>query len=638
MRFDENILSEIKARIPVSQVVSATVKLKRQGREFIGLSPFKNEKTPSFTVNDHKGFYHCFASGEHGDIFSFLMKIEGLSFPEAVEKLAGIAGVALPQPTEQDREKSSLRQELIAIHEKAAAYFVDELRSVAGREAREYLIQRGIDPELQKRFRIGYAPGNRTALKTHLREAGFKPESIAQSGLVIAGEDIAVPYDRFRHRVMFPITNLKNEVIAFGGRALSEDQPAKYLNSPETLLFHKGSVLFNLAPARQPAFDSGTILIVEGYMDVIALAGAGFNNAVAPLGTAVTDNQLRLLWRMASEPVFCLDGDSAGRKAAYRAVETALPHLEPGKSARFVFLPDGQDPDDIVQDQGAEFFRQLLDRSQPLSEVLWQKEWEAGVWDTPERRADLEARLNAAVRTIQNGSVKSHYEADIRSRLFAAWRDSNRQRYDKKSDKTRNNRYGGRGQSVAGRQKNWNSSRAANSLFQARNHLGGGASTSLTQSVLVKEQKLNASTTEALLISFLFHHPWLLDEFVEEISAIKIENSRIEQLRDAFLSIHAEHHPVDREVLNSQLSLRGLDAMLLQILQSIPGKSTLSDDCEAGSPEVRDAWHRLMNEIRRMSLTRELDTAGKSMGYDISEEEIDRITNISRELQDLENR
>ncbi len=396
----------------------------------------------------------------------------------------------------------------------------------------------------------------------------------------------------------------------------------------------------------RPEMTTSVNIILEGLEGVLAIPNGAVRRdshgayafVVGPLGTAVTDNQLRLLWRMASEPVFCLDGDSAGRKAAYRAVETALPHLEPGKSARFVFLPDGQDPDDIVQDQGAEFFRQLLDRSQPLSEVLWQKEWEAGVWDTPERRADLEARLNAAVRTIQNGSVKSHYEADIRSRLFAAWRDSNRQRYDKKSDKTRNNRYGGRGQSVAGRQKNWNSSRAGNSLFQARNHLGGGASTSLTQSVLVKEQKLNASTTEALLISFLFHHPWLLDEFVEEISAIKIENSRIEQLRDAFLSIHAEHHPVDREVLNSQLSLRGLDAMLLQILQSIPGKSTLSDDCEAGSPEVRDAWHRLMNEIRRMSLARELDTAGKSMGYDISEEEIDRITNISRELQDLENR
>ncbi|MGI9380846.1 MAG: CHC2 zinc finger domain-containing protein, partial [Methyloligellaceae bacterium] len=205
MRFDDNILSEIKARIPVSQIVSATVKLKRQGREFIGLSPFKNEKTPSFTVNDQKGFYHCFASGEHGDIFSFLMKVEGLSFPEAVEKLAAIAGVALPKPTEQDREKSSLRQELIAIHEKASAYFEEQLRSVSGREAREYLIQRGIEPALQKRFRIGYAPNDRTALKTFLREAGFKPESIALSGMVISGEDIAVPYDRFRHRITFPI-------------------------------------------------------------------------------------------------------------------------------------------------------------------------------------------------------------------------------------------------------------------------------------------------------------------------------------------------------------------------------------------------------------------------------------------------
>ncbi len=564
------------------------------------------------------------------------MKVEGLSFPEAVEKLAAIAGVALPKPMEQDREKSSLRQELIAIHEKASAYFEEQLRSVSGREAREYLIQRGIEPALQKRFHIGYAPNDRTALKTFLREAGFKPESIALSGMVISGEDIAVPYDRFRHRITFPIANLKNEVIAFGGRALSEDQPAKYLNSPETPLFHKGSVLFNMAQARQPAFDSGTILIVEGYMDVIALAGAGFNNAVAPLGTAVTENQLRLLWRMAPEPVFCLDGDIAGKKAAYRAVETALPHLEPGKSARFVFLSDGQDPDDIIRDQGAETFRHLVDRSQPLSEVLWQKEWEAGVWDTPERRADLEARLNAAIQTIQNGSVKSHYEADIRSRLYEVWRANNRQGPGKKPGSDQG-QWAGRGKSAKGSKGKWNSPGSSSSLFRNQNHLSGGASTSLTQSDLVKAKKPKASHREPVFISLLFHHPWLLDENSEEISAIKLEDSRIEQLRDALLTIHTEHHPVDQEVLNSQLSLLGLDAMLQQILQSIPGKSTLSGDSGVGNPDVRESWQKVMNEFRHLSLKHENELAGKSMGYDVSQEEIDRITNISRELQELEN-
>ena len=352
MRFPPSLLDEIRARLPVSQVVGRRVKLKRQGREYVGLSPFKQEKTPSFTVNDQKGFYHCFASGEHGDIFTFLMKAEGLGFPEAVERLAREAGVEMPKSSPQAVAQEALSERLRKITEASCVFFQKALSGAEGREARAYLDRRGLSAEDIERFRLGYAPAGRHQLKEHLAAKGFAQEDMAVAGMLIAGDDIPVSYDRFRHRLIFPIADLRGEVIAFGGRALGDDQQPKYLNSPETPLFHKGAVLFNAAAARKAAHERGGVIVAEGYMDVIALTRAGFPNAVAPLGTALTPHQLALLWRMADEPLLCFDGDSAGLKAAYRAVETALPHLKPGKSLRFAFLPKGQDPDDLVQTRG----------------------------------------------------------------------------------------------------------------------------------------------------------------------------------------------------------------------------------------------------------------------------------------------
>ncbi len=306
MRFPPSLLDEIRARLPVSQVIGRRVKLKRTGREHTGLSPFKHEKTPSFTVNDQKGFYHCFASGEHGDIFTFLMKAEGLSFPEAVERLAGEAGVELPKTTPQAeaREEESVR--LKKLVEAAAVFYQAALGTAAGRDAREYLERRGLAPADIQTFRLGYAPRGRHALKEHLAAKGFSQEDMALSGMLISGADIPVSYDRFRHRLMFPITDARGAVIAFGGRALDADQQPKYLNSPETPLFHKGATLYNAAMARKAAHERGTVIVAEGYMDVIALARAGFPNAVAPLGTALTPDQLKILWRMAAEPLLCV--------------------------------------------------------------------------------------------------------------------------------------------------------------------------------------------------------------------------------------------------------------------------------------------------------------------------------------------
>ena len=411
MRFPPSLLDEIRARLPVSQVVGRRVNLKRAGRELKGLSPFKTEKTPSFTVNDRKGFYHCFASGEHGDIFTFLMRTEGLSFPEAVERLAQEAGVPVPKAGPRDVEAEDQRTRLYELLAASAAFFEKQLAGPQGAEARRYLTRRGLDAEGIARFRLGYAPGSKSALKEHLALAGFTAAEMAASGMLIAGDDIPVSYDRFRHRIMFPISDMKGRAIAFGGRALDPEAPAKYLNSPETPLFHKGAVLYNAHNARVPAHDKGQILVVEGYMDAIALSLAGFAQTVAPLGTALTEDQIKLLWRMAPEPILCFDGDAAGRKAAFRAVETVLPHLKPGFSLQFVFLPDGLDPDDLVRQHGAGAMHAILERkSRALFDVLIEREEQQGPPAvTPEQAAALEARLKRLVETITDADVKARY-------------------------------------------------------------------------------------------------------------------------------------------------------------------------------------------------------------------------------------
>src|SRR3974390_2768800 len=319
MRFTPQFLDELKARLPVSEVVGRRVKLKKAGREWKGLSPFQQEKTPSFTVNDQKQFYHDFSPGKHGNIFDFLIETEGVGFTEAVERLAAMAGLPLPAVTPDAARHEQRRKTLYDVMELAAKFFTETLASRHGAKARGYLGDRAISPALQVQFRIGYAPGEKYALKEYLGAQGIPVEDMVEAGLLVAGDDIPIPYDRFRDRVMFPISDLRGRVIAFGGRALDKDAPAKYLNSPETPLFHKGALLYNAAAARAATHDKHPLIAVEGYVDVIAMVTAGFPATVAPLGTALTEDQLALLWRMADEPGLCFDGDKAGGRAAYRA-------------------------------------------------------------------------------------------------------------------------------------------------------------------------------------------------------------------------------------------------------------------------------------------------------------------------------
>src|SRR5438477_2271218 len=417
MRFPPQFLDELRARLPVSEVVGKRVKLKKSGREWRGLSPFQQEKTPSFFVNDQKQAWFDFSSGKNGNIFDFVTQTEGVSFPEAVERLAAMAGLPLPAATPDAARHEQRRKTLHDVMECAAKFFADTLASRHGAKARGYLGDRAISPNTQLQFRLGYAPAERFALKEHLGAQGIPVEDMVEAGLLVAGDDIPVPYDRFRDRVMFPITDLRGRVIAFGGRALEKDVPAKYMNSPETPLFHKGDNLYNHAPARQAAHNGSPLIVVEGYVDVIAMVTVGYAGTVAPLGTALTESQLALLWKMADEPILCFDGDKAGQKAAWRAADLALPHLKPGKSLRFALLPEGQDPDDLARSGGRAAIEEVISAARGLVDVIWSREIEGGTFATPERRAALEARIGELSTGIRDEVVRRYYRQDLAERL-----------------------------------------------------------------------------------------------------------------------------------------------------------------------------------------------------------------------------
>ena len=421
MALPDGFLDELKARIRPSDVIGRTVALKRQGREFAGLSPFKKERTPSFFVNDEKGFYHCFASQEHGDVITWLQKTQGLSFMEAVEALAAEAGMDVPRSEPVSQEVQARRKTALEWIEAAQAWFVRQLQSPAGQEARAYLERRGLSVSDIEAFGLGFAPDRRRGLVEALTQKGAELADLEEAGLVITPEDGGAAYDRFRGRVMFPIEDARGRLVAFGGRALSKEARAKYLNSPETSLFHKGSLLYRYPQARafanDPKVKARGLIVAEGYMDVIAFARAGLGQAVAPLGTALTESQIRLLWRAGSEPVVCLDGDSAGTRAAATAAERALALLEPGKTLRFVFLPQGADPDDLLRDAGPQALKDAVADPKPLIEVLWTRELALEPLDDPDRRAGFRKRLRALTAKIADPDVKAEYRAEFDRRL-----------------------------------------------------------------------------------------------------------------------------------------------------------------------------------------------------------------------------
>jgi DNA primase len=410
MSVPSDLLHELRARLSLSDIVGRKVALKRRsGAEFAGLCPFHNEKTPSFTVNDRKGFFHCFGCGEHGDAVGFVMKTEGLSFPEAVEKLAREVGLPVPRATPVERARAERVATLQQVVEEAVRWFQKQLRLPAGRQGLDYLRGRGLADATIDAFRLGFAPDARDGLLAALKRDGVPVDKIVEAGLAIQPDDgNREPYDRFRGRVMFTINDRRGRAIAFGGRVIGVGEP-KYLNSPETPLFHKGANLYCLDRARVAATKDQPVIVAEGYLDVIALHGAGFTGAVAPLGTALTEGQLGDLWKLADEPYLCFDGDNAGRRAAQRAADRALPLLRPGKSLRFLALPAGEDPDSLIRAHGPEAMRRVLALARPLADLVWDMETEGKPADTPERIARIETGLRRRFNRIADPTVRAFY-------------------------------------------------------------------------------------------------------------------------------------------------------------------------------------------------------------------------------------
>ena len=409
-------LDELRARVTLSGVISRTTRLTKAGREFKACCPFHNEKTPSFTVNDEKGFYHCFGCGAHGDVIRWMTDQRGLSFMDAVKELASEAGMDVPAPDPRAAERKEQRDTLVDVMMAAQEWFAGNLRGPGGTRARDYLQSRGFDAHTIERFGFGYAPEDRQALKQGLSR--FPEPMLIEGGLRIEVEE-RDPYDRFRGRLMLPIQDARGRVIAFGGRILdgaNKDAP-KYLNSPDTPLFDKGRTLYNLHRAAPAARQSGRMIVVEGYMDVIALAAAGIEECVAPLGTALTEQQIELLWRQVESPVLCFDGDAAGQRAAMRAVTRALPLLRPAHSFRIVRLPAGLDPDDLVRRDGKDAMERLLGDAASLVDTLWQHERDAAPLNTPEDKAGLKARLLAHVDAIGDQDIRSLYRRDLLDRF-----------------------------------------------------------------------------------------------------------------------------------------------------------------------------------------------------------------------------
>ncbi|EAU42880.1 DNA primase [Fulvimarina pelagi HTCC2506] len=630
MRFPPSFLDDIRARVPISDVIGQRVTWdRRKSRPAKGdhwaCCPFHGEKSPSFHCEDDKGRYHCFGCGVSGDHFRFLTELDGMSFPDAVERLAGLAGLQMPARDPEAERREEKRGTILDALRLASEFFRERLQDNEGAKARGYLRDRGLTPATQKRFGLGFAPEGRNRLKEHLAGKGVGKAEIEAAGLVVWGDDIPVSFDRFRDRIMFPILDPSERCVAFGGRAMSPEARAKYLNSPETDVFHKGTMLYNLAAARRAAKSTGTFIVVEGYMDVIALAQAGFDNAVAPLGTALTESQIELLWRNAGEPVLCFDGDGAGLKAAHRAAELALPMLKPGRSLRFALLPDGKDPDDLVKGRGPDAFHEVLAQARPLSDMVWSRETAGSTFDTPEARADLEARLNQLTRQIGDESVRRHYQNDMRQRLSAFFGNASSQP-----------RYGGRGE--RGRYGDQQGRRNTGSRQGQAPGLRPAISDRLARSSLLRASGGQApSLREIAIVVGFVNHPILMHEAFDYFADLEIEAPDLARLRASVLDIYAESAPDSREVIVAGLERAGTDTIFETYEKKAREVRLWPVLADAAADDAREALRQALNlQHRFKALTRELRQAERLLGEEPTEEAYEHMRAVKAEIERLE--
>lgn len=599
MRFDDRFLEELKSRLRPSDVVGKTVKLRRQGREYAGLSPFTKEKSPSFFVNDEKGFYHCFSSGKHGDIISFLQETERLTFAEAVERLAAEAGMSLPEIDPRAAREEQKRSSLGDWMDLAAAWFEGELRRPGGQAARAYLEKRGLPEKEWSRFRIGFAPNNRTGLKDYLVAKGAKPGDLVDAGVLISPEDGGQPYDRFRDRIIFPITDSRGKVVSFGGRAMDPAARAKYLNGPETSLFHKGRVLYGLFEARkilhagQSAGERPPMVVVEGYMDVIACQRAGIP-AVAAMGTALTEEQMEGLWRLHPTPTLCFDGDKAGRRAADRAIDRALPLLKPGRSFLFSMPVGGKDPDDVLREQGAAALKAQLSDTKPFVEALFERERDLEPFDTPEQRTNLKVRLRTLAATIADKDLAHAYKEELLDRL-----DEMRAARRVKADA-----------SDAGRalsRQRWDNTprRGGKGRLEGSTAEGRQAAAAL--------QQAPRPFSAALLIAAI-RDPKVVDDRIEVLMNQGFGDQRLDAIAQELVNLRMDADHIETAMVRGRLASAGYDDQTLAALERSAAHVKALDAAQsaAQSPDdaIRGLWSQAFDLLLRLTaLERAVDDA-----------------------------
>jgi DNA primase len=536
MSLPPGFLDELRTRLSLSQVVGRKVlwdarKSNQAKGDMWAPCPFHQEKSASFHVDDRKGFYYCFGCHAKGDAISFVRETENVGFMEAVEILAQEAGMPVPKQDPKAREKADLRGQLAEVMEQAVQYFRLQLRTGAAAEARDYLTRRGLTEGAIEHWELGFAPDQWQGLWDHLRSKSVPEALIAGAGLAKESTRGGKPYDTFRGRIMFPIRDARGRAIAFGGRAMDPNDKAKYLNSPETALFDKGRSLFNHGPARAAAGQGQPLIVAEGYMDVIALEQAGFRAAVAPLGTAVTEHQLRMLWQISPEPIIALDGDRAGMNAALRLVDLALPLLEAGQSLRFALMPEGQDPDDVLRKGGAPALQKTLDNAMPMVRLLWQRETDGRVFDSPERKAALDKSLREALKRIKDPSIRAHYGQDIKDLRWSLFRP----------------RSGGAGRSGTG-------------VGRAGRWTDKAAPVQTTKASALATDRDECTLREAVILAIFATHPDLIEEFETGLERLECSMTDLARLRQILLG----HIGQGADKIAAAFGQQALDALLAQ--------------------------------------------------------------------------
>jgi DNA primase len=601
VRFDERFLDEIKSRLRPSDVIGKTVKLRRQGREYVGLSPFTKEKTPSFYVNDDKGQFFDFSSGKTGDIISFLQEAERLTFVEAVERLAAEAGVPLPAVDPRAAEQEKVRQGLAEWLELAAQWFEAELRRPTGREARAYLETRGLPEKDWARFRLGFSPPGRTALKDYLVAKGARPGELVETGLLIAPEDGGAPYDRFRDRIIFPIGDPRGRIVSFGGRAMDPQARAKYLNGPETSVFHKGHQLYGLAEARKiiaaaPAGEQPPLVVVEGYMDVIACQRGGIPS-VAAMGTALGEEQMEMLWRHHPEPTLCFDGDRAGKQAAFRTMDRALPLLRAGRSFQFALVEGGKDPDEVLREQGSAALKAQLTKTTPFAEALFIRERDLEPYDTPERKTALKARLRKLAATIADGDLAQAYKEDLLGRFEQLWptrepvytvgaaaREMSRARWDKR--------------------RNPNGISDANATSQAKD---------ASRRLRVSPRPLAAALALAAV-----RDPSVIDDKIELVGARGFGDEKLDALAQELVRLRYETEGMEFDAAIRELDARGFGAASLAVLEQDARRAGVSAPfLQASGERARELWRQAFDLLMQLeALERAVEAAARDLDRD----------------------